>query len=297
MKKDRVIGLIGGAEVAKYSLADKIWQIIFSCTKQKNIKFSFWPINGKDELKIFIDNMIRNEQYLGSNIALPWKNEAIQFCQLGDTIVQQSGIANLIVKRNNELVAYNTDGAGVHHAIRHEGFNPTKKRILILGAGGAGMAAAFYWSQQGSNSVYVSDIEKNKIKSWQNNYATKKNGITFIQYSRINNLLPKIDLLINATKVGKKTDLKEPSFEYCSPISFDWLKNINSKAWIQEMNYAPYETELLKQANYLGLRTVKGIDMLVWQALYSYEIYFDQILSEELTENILLKSRKLAGKY
>lgn len=297
MKKDRIIGLIGGAEIAKYSLADKIWQTIFTCSKQKNIKFMFWSIDTKDELKTFIKNTTGDEKFIGSNVALPWKNEVVQFCQPGDPIVQQSGISNLIVKRDKKLVAYNTDGAGVYHAISHEGFNPIKKRILILGAGGAGMAAAFYWSQLGSNSVYVSDIQKDKLKSWQNNYEIQKLGINFIDFEKMNKLLPNVDLLINATPVGKKKELNEILLEHSSPISFFWLKNLKPQAWVQEMNYAPYETEILKQAQCLGLKIIRGVDMLVWQAIFSYYQYFDQTLTNAQIAIIIKKSHKIAVKY
>jgi len=41
------------------------------------------------------------------------------------------------------------------------------------------------------------------------------------------------------------------------------------------MNYFPSSTQIIKFAKYRGLRTISGIDMLVYQAVESLRLYSD----------------------
>jgi shikimate dehydrogenase len=46
--------------------------------------------------------------------------------------------------------------------------------------------------------------------------------------------------------------------------------------WFMTLSTTPLETSLLKQARGLGLDTVDGLDMLIGQAAFAFELFFGQ---------------------
>jgi shikimate dehydrogenase len=74
------------------------------------------------------------------------------------------------------------------------------------------------------------------------------------------------DLIINCTTVG----MDGKNFAKGLPIPEDW--NLKDK-FVFEMIYKPFDTELLLKAKSEKAVTINGIDMLVSQALDSFEIW------------------------
>src|SRR5262245_21662589 len=74
----------------------------------------------------------------GVNVTLPHKGAVIEFLDDLDTSAKQVGAVNTIVQRNRKLYGYNTDGPGFMLSLRKDGhFDPSGKRVVLLGAGGA----------------------------------------------------------------------------------------------------------------------------------------------------------------
>ena len=53
------------------------------------------------------------------------------------------------------------------------------------------------------------------------------------------------------------------------------LKNINPSAIVTDIVYIPLKTDLIAQAEKLGLRTVPGLGMLLHQAVIGFQKWFD----------------------
>ena len=79
----------------------------------------------------------------GANVTMPHKQTVIPFLERLEGDAQTLGAVNTIVREGSALVGFNTDGAGFLAAIRDEAaFDPSGKRALVLGAGGAARALA-----------------------------------------------------------------------------------------------------------------------------------------------------------
>ena len=81
--------------------------------------------------------------------------------------------------------------------------------------------------------------------------------------------LGEYDMLVNATPIGmlgRSGDMM-PVEEYA-------LKTLKPSAVVYDVIYNPKRTVLIKSAQKLGLRTITGLDMLIYQAVAAQEIWF-----------------------
>ena len=76
-------------------------------------------------------------------------------------------------------------------------------------------------------------------------------------------------MLVNTTPLGmlgKAGDMM--------PVDEFALKTLNKNAVVYDVIYNPKKTLLVKSAEKLGLRTITGLDMLIYQAAAAQEIWF-----------------------
>lgn len=270
------IALIGGKELTKYSVANVLWRIINNASDKVKFDFSMYELESSEDLASFFSEYKNNCDFIGFNVALPWKSEIVQYLDFVDLTNEFPSIINTVYKTNNSIHGDNTDILGIRNGLAFSGIKLNNiKDVLVLGLGGAGTATSVYLSMLGMNIYGYDLVQKNTIEG-----IKVCKSIEEIE-SR------KYDLIINATPVGKYYFDKTPlAFE--SPVSLMMLKKIvHESTVIQEMNYFPTKTLLLEMGNQLGLNTVSGVLMLVFQALESYYKYFNVRLSETQVNNIV----------
>ncbi|MFY9115546.1 MAG: NAD(P)-dependent oxidoreductase [Bacteroidales bacterium] len=91
---------------------------------------------------------------LAANITAPLKTDCITYAQTVSAKVRQIGAANLLVRENDTWSAMNTDVFGVLESFRANGIQLKGQHALVIGAGGAGRAAAWVLEASGAR-VYV----------------------------------------------------------------------------------------------------------------------------------------------
>ncbi len=90
----------------------------------------------EDAMRLFKDNALE-----GMNVTMPLKAAIIPFMDELDDTVRLLNAANVVVKRNGKLKAYNTDVCGVSGALEAAGVELYELPCLVLGGGGAARAA------------------------------------------------------------------------------------------------------------------------------------------------------------
>jgi len=263
------VGLIGGFDIRRYTVADKLWALISEYT-DINFNFEIFPLHDKLKLDHFFYNTyLKDENFIGFNVALPWKSEIS--ARVDKNLIQESlydiSISNTVFKRDNLIFGTNTDILGVYRSFssvnipNHGG----KKTVLILGSGGAGYPTAIFLSRLPAFKIYIYD---NNVFHEDKYSITRHNSLKDLKKI-------KYDLIINATPLGKLY-LDSPVQEFASPLDLFILKEIiYDNTILQEMNYFPYNTFFLQLGNCLGLETIHGLDMLIHQALGSFSYYFN----------------------
>ena len=118
---------------------------------------------------------------------------------------------------------------------------PKKRRLVLLGAGGAAKAIAYQAAQDVEELVILNrtaEKAKQLAEMLRKSFGAKVKGGT-LSSEVLKQELPTTDILVNATSVGMHPDVD------VSPVPSDLL---HSDLSVMDIIYNPLETKLLKDA-------------------------------------------------
>ena len=105
----------------------------------------------------------KKHEMKGINVTIPHKETIIKYLDHIDPLAKKIGAVNTIKNENGYLIGKNTDAFGAKQALINAGFEIKKKKVLILGAGGAARAVSFALSDE-IDKIFIFDIIENKAK-------------------------------------------------------------------------------------------------------------------------------------
>lgn len=189
----------------------------------------------------------------GLNVTIPFKQDVMDAVE-PDDLARRIGAVNTIDYSTSPPTGYNTDAVGVTRALREHDVT-LEGRALVVGAGGAGRAAAFGLADEGMTV----DIANRTVET-AHELAGDVEGATGHGLDAVPGLLADADVLVNATSVGMKEDR--------SPVPADAL---HADLAVLDAVYDPIETRLLQDAAAVGATTVAGTWMLLYQGVEAFE--------------------------
>ena len=260
--KGKVCCLIG--DPVEHTLSPLIHNIAFQKLGLDYVYVAFRV--EKSMLKMAVDG-IRALNIRGVNVTVPHKVEVVKYLDKVDELAEKIGAVNTIVNENGKLIGYNTDGLGAIKALKDSGFHLKGKKILILGAGGAARAVAYYVAKEGPSEMVILNrgvekaLELSYKIGYEMNVACRAEKLD--EYN-LKKTLEEMDLLINCTSVGMFPNAEE------TPVPKAFLKK---RMTVMDIVYNPMYTRLLKDASDVGCNIICGLDMLVNQAALSFEIW------------------------
>ena len=149
--KTSVFGIIG--DPVEHSLSPGMHNAAFDSVGLDHIYVPFHVKTAELEYAI---NGARAMEIRGLNVTIPHKTEVIKYLDYLDIAAGLIGAVNTIEFGENGAVGHNTDGIGAIRAI--EDVTPVKKKkIMILGAGGAARAISFQLLLSGAESLVISN--------------------------------------------------------------------------------------------------------------------------------------------
>ena len=217
-----------------------------------------------EELEPFL-RTLEEENIWGLNVTVPYKEKVLDFDFIKPDKtardVKEIRAVNTIVRRGKNLKGFNTDITGFLRHLNKLNFDPFKKRVALLGAGGAGKAVAYAVAGKGAEEIVIFDIDKNKSENVSGMLKKLFPNINVVVADTVEELnISSKDLLINATPVGlKKGD----------PCVIDESRLFGS-VFVYDLIYNPSPTKLLSLAKKEGLRCSDGLGMLVYQGAFSF---------------------------
>ena len=217
----------------------------------------------------FLDGL-RAPGTLGINVTVPHKEAVVPFLDEVDDWASAAGAVNTIVNRQGRLTGHNTDGIGFLRALQDgAGFDPTGKRVLILGAGGAARGVVLALARAGAGSMVIANRTEERAGRLAG--LSESNGVSASACSLIDaaGAAETADLIVNCTTVG----MSHGPDESCSPLS---AEQIPSACLVNDLVYNPLETPLLREAAHAGASVLGGIEMLVYQGAASFEMWMEQ---------------------
>ncbi|PHO11682.1 shikimate dehydrogenase [Malaciobacter marinus] len=200
-----------------------------------------------------LKNEFLNNLYTGANITVPHKEQAFKQADEVIGIANEIEAVNTYIKKDDKVIAYNTDAPGFLKAI--ESFGDIKK-VLVLGAGGTAKAIALAL-QQKNIEVTVVNRSDSKLDFF------KQKNIKCFTWKDFR--LDYFDLVVNSTSAGLKDDEL--------PMSKPQLENVFlNSSYAFDCVYGK-ETPFLALAKKEGLKTKDGEDMLLFQGLLAFELF------------------------
>lgn len=135
--------------------------------------------------------------------------------------------------------------------------------VVLIGAGGAGVAVAHALATLGAQTIRVFDIDPQRTARLVAQLAPHHAACRFEAGEDMAQALRQADGLAHATPTGM---VGHPGL----PIDPDLLEQ---RHWVAEVVYFPLETALLQAAAQRGCRVVNGGGMAVYQAVGAFELF------------------------
>lgn len=199
----------------------------------------------------------------GINITVPFKEDAYRACDVMDEFALKIGAVNTIIPRDGKIYGYNTDAPGFIASL--DGFCP--KNALILGAGGTAKAISYALKAQGT-SVVVANRSKERL------FFFEQLGFKTLLFDKLN-CDTSFELIVNTTSAGLADDK--------TPCDIEVLRTLLSKSKLA-YDCIYKETPFLKLSSELCINSKNGLDMLIWQAFFAFELFVDKKLDKKLVE-------------
>ena len=262
-------GLIGKTLV--HSFSKEIHELISSKSNYDLYSLS------ESELKSFLEK--KDFDYV--NVTIPYKEKALEYVDVLSDEVKKIKALNLIVNRNNVLYGYNTDYLAFKKILEDYNISCKGKNVLVLGTGGTSKTVKNVFEEKMVNKIYI---------------ASRKEKSEYVSYSDIYNL--DVDIIVNTTPVGMFPNMDDELID---------LKKFKKVNWVIDFIYNPLRTNLLIDAQKLKINFLNGLDILIYQALFAFDIassekidfetLFSKIKKEILKKNnIVLIGMPFSGK-
>ena len=263
--RENKFGLIG------YPLGHSLSKIIHEAGfKSLGIEASYDVLETPPDSLVDRIKWLKTNGYTGFNVTIPLKLPVSLFVNEVDKYADLARAVNTVyIDSDKALKAYNTDVIGFRRAIPSD-INLKGKKVAILGTGGAAHAACVALTE--CNVEEIAFFTRNIPNSIElMNYVRRKFPSVNFNVYQIENIrhLGEYSMLVNTTPIGmlgKSGDMM--------PVEEFALKTLNPDAVVYDVIYNPKKTVLIRAAESLNLRTITGLDMLIFQAVAAQEIWF-----------------------
>ena len=252
------------ANPIKHSISPFIHNNAFESTNTNGVYLA-WEVDAT-ELAETVANIRRYQMY-GINLSMPYKEQVIPYLDQLSEEACLIGAVNTVVNREGTLIGYNTDGKGFFKSL--PSFKISKKRLVLLGAGGAAKAILAQAILDGVSQISVfvrsSSMEKTRpyLEKIQNATGFRVDLFALEDIQELQDSITKADLLVNATSVGMDGSSQ--------PIPTSII--LPEKLLVADVIYQPFETPFLKWARNQGNQSINGLGMLLYQAAEAFELW------------------------
>ena len=252
------------ANPIKHSISPFIHNSAFEATNTNGVYLA-WEVDAA-ELAETVANIRRYQMY-GINLSMPYKEQVIPYLDQLSEEACLIGAVNTVVNREGTLIGYNTDGKGFFKSL--PSFKISRKRLVLLGAGGAAKAILAQAILDGVSQISVfvrsSSMEKTRpyLEKIQNATGFRVDLFALEDVQNLQDSITQADLLVNATSVGMDGSSQ--------PIPTSIV--LPEKLMVADVIYQPFETPFLKWARNQGNQSINGLGMLLYQAAEAFELW------------------------
>ncbi len=218
----------------------------------------------KEQLGVEI-NSLKKIKIAGFNVTIPHKISMLDFLDFQDKNCQIIGATNTVVNEDGYLKGYNTDMDGFLEPIKTRDISIQNSNVLLLGAGGAARAIIAGIAKEKAKHVTIVNRSSEHAEILGAFSTSLGLNCEVKTIEEMNNFQPEYDFIINSSSLGLKNE-----------SNIVPTKLINDQTVIYDIVYKPVNTELIKESKKKNAQIIYGYEMLLGQAVRSFEIWLDK---------------------
>lgn len=253
-------GLIGGH--LGHSFSKQIQTRIAEIENVKDYDYQLVELD-KEEFKEFMEK----KDFKGINVTIPYKKDVIPYLDEMDESAKAIGAVNTIINVDGKLKGYNTDFGGFLYMVKAHNVHMEGKKVLIIGNGGACAAVKAVCKHENAKDIVIVSRSANRgAISYDEMYTSHLDA----------------DIVVNTSPVGMFPNIVN------APIDVSWFHKLEC---VLDVVYNPILTRLCFEAQEADIKRVIGLEMLIAQAKYAFEIFenmsFDDSIIDEIKKEML----------
>lgn len=203
----------------------------------------------------------------GLNLTSPFKEQAVPYIHKISPEAEKIKAVNLVLFHNSHLSGFNTDPYGVVKALKTNGVSIQGKKCMVLGAGGAGKAAAYALVKSKASQIILLNRTESKAKK-----LAYDMGCEYAPIKHIGKVIHDCDIFISCVS-------SFPRFVY----SQKWPPTLN----FLNANYKNSLSRLLTKQNKINY--ISGLDWLRFQAFLSFHLFTGKEIPRKIKQSIKKK--------
>jgi shikimate dehydrogenase len=203
----------------------------------------------------------------GINLTIPHKVEVLKYLDRIAEDARLMGAVNTVRREEDKLIGENTDGKGFLRSLREDAqVDPSDKRVVVLGAGGAARAITVELALAGAARIVVVNRSEGRgrelVKLLNDKTPTTAE---FVRWDSPFALPAETNVLVNATSIGLFPDVTaKPDLDY---------DTIRPNMTVCDVIPNPPQTPFLQEAEARGATTLDGLGMLVYQGAIGFTMW------------------------
>lgn len=214
----------------------------------------------KNHLMQFVETL--DESWLGLSVTAPLKAEALRLSKYSDETSKITGASNTLLRVDGGWAAFNTDVFGLQKSITESGLAAIDS-ASVIGSGATALSAVLAIARNFPNAeLRLAGRNKTALAELKN-FAFKV-GLKRVTTTGVRKALTKSDLVISSLPANAlDADINSlRKSRLCSPhgVFFD-------------VAYEPWPSAGAQLWNDRGLKSISGIEMLLWQAIAQVRIF------------------------
>lgn len=209
-----------------------------------------------------IPQLMRMPNVGGLVFTIPYKTRAVAFAAELGAQARIVGAINALGRAAEGVWRGDIfDGLGCVEAFRRRGISFGGKRVMLMGAGGAGSAIAVAVGFEKPRSLTIFDVDFARAEALAHKVATANPGVDAAAGAAT---IEGMDIFMNATPVGMLADAR-------LPLALDTLPR---ELVVFDAIVKPERTPLLELAERFGCTTVRGREMMRGQIARMVDFFF-----------------------
>jgi len=202
----------------------------------------------------------------GLNVTHPFKQAVVPLLDEVSEAVDALGAVNTVVIRDGRTSGHNTDWSGFGRSLDRTLPDAPQDRVVLVGAGGAGVAVGYALLRRGVGRLLVHDVDPARAAACVAQLARSFPADRLAVVDDLPRALAGADGLVHATPTGMHG---HPGL----PVPAELVR---ADLWVADIVYFPLDTELVRLATERGCAVVPGGGMAVFQAVGAFELFTDR---------------------